>query len=167
MSCSILRDDNGKIEAVLAPNGKLSKLYMDALEIVKDKEKALRVWAQGYTPAFKQWLSNLNKTEETKEKVVDNSQHYFMVKSLFESIEELEGKLKYINKTPKWFGSNAELDKALKRVKIPEDMRKQFIQLITENPQLKTIKVSDILSSYLKEFVKDWQLECSYTPLLL
>jgi len=59
MSCSILRNKEGVVETVLAPNGKTSKLYQDALVVIKDKEKALRLWATGYTPSFNKWMSNL------------------------------------------------------------------------------------------------------------
>ena len=49
---------------MLAPNGKTSKLYQDALSLIKDKEQALRLWATGYTPSFNKWMSNL-KPETT------------------------------------------------------------------------------------------------------
>lgn len=66
MSCSILRNKEGVVETVLAPNGKTSKLYQDALVVIKDKEQALRLWATGYTPSFNKWMSNL-KPETTQQ----------------------------------------------------------------------------------------------------
>ena len=81
MSCSILRNKEGVIETVLAPNGKTSKLYQDALSLVKDKEQALRLWATGYIPSFKKWMSNLkpDTTQQIKPGVTE----------LFESNPEL------------------------------------------------------------------------------
>ena len=58
-SCSIIRNkQTNEVEQVLAPNGKESKLYKDILEINPDKEAALRMWAQVYTPEFKAWFGD-------------------------------------------------------------------------------------------------------------
>lgn len=81
MSCSILRNKEGVIETVLAPNGKTSKLYQDVLSLVKDKEQALRLWAVGYTPSFKKWMSNLKP--DTTQQIKPG------VQELFESNESL------------------------------------------------------------------------------
>ncbi len=53
MACSIIRNrETNQIEKVLAPNGKDSILYKDALALQGDAEKALRMWAKAYTPSF-------------------------------------------------------------------------------------------------------------------
>ena len=79
MSCSILKNKEGVIETVLAPNGKTSKLYQDALVVTKDKEKALRLWAIGYTPSFNKWMSNLKPEvkQEVKEEVKPGVEELF------------------------------------------------------------------------------------------
>jgi hypothetical protein len=76
MACSILRNKDGVIETVLAPNQKVSKLYLDALSVVKDKEKALRLWALGYTDSFKDWMSNL-KPEKSEQKIKPEAEELF------------------------------------------------------------------------------------------
>lgn len=55
MSCSIIQDPITKeIISVLAPNGQPSRLYQEILNNIEpDKQKALRLWAQVYTPTFK------------------------------------------------------------------------------------------------------------------
>lgn len=55
MSCSIIQDPITKeIISVLAPNGQPSRLYQEILNNIEpDREKALRLWAQVYTPTFK------------------------------------------------------------------------------------------------------------------
>lgn len=64
--CSIYRDKEGQIERVLAPNGKESKLFSSLTELTKDKEQALRLWAQAYTPAFKKWFGDWESIEKAK-----------------------------------------------------------------------------------------------------
>ena len=56
MSCQVFRNNDGQITRVEAPNGNESILFDSVLklsEVNGDKEKALRMWAQVYTPAFK------------------------------------------------------------------------------------------------------------------
>jgi hypothetical protein len=66
-SCSIIRNkETNEIEQVLAPNGKESKLYQEILKLNPDKEAALRLWAQVYTPSFKAWFGNWEKLEIAK-----------------------------------------------------------------------------------------------------
>lgn len=70
MACSIIRNkENNEIEKVLAPNGKESILYQSILEIQPDKEKALQIWAQVYTPTFKAWFGDWEKSSPVKEGV--------------------------------------------------------------------------------------------------
>jgi hypothetical protein len=59
MACSILRNkETNEIEKVLTSNGKESKLFNDILSLVEDKERAVRLWAQVYTPSFKNWFGD-------------------------------------------------------------------------------------------------------------
>jgi len=54
MACRIIRNqETNDIKQVLAPNGKESKLFIDILEKQPDKEKALRLYAQVYSPTYK------------------------------------------------------------------------------------------------------------------
>jgi len=74
MSCSIIRNkDTKEIERVNAPNGKESILYNSVLEMNSDKEEALRIWAQVYTPSFKQWFGDWENDKENSSKVVDDN----------------------------------------------------------------------------------------------
>lgn len=85
----------------------------------------------------------------------ETGDYYFEIKNIFSSKAELETKLKSVNKTPKSLGSEKNLDEALKRANLSSDFRKQFIQLIKENPDLQNFKLSSIIDMYLREFVKD------------
>lgn len=54
MSCRIFRDfDTDEVVKVQGPNGLDSKLYKDALSLLKNEEDALNVWSAAYTPSFK------------------------------------------------------------------------------------------------------------------
>jgi hypothetical protein len=84
-----------------------------------------------------------------------DDEYLFQVKNIFSSVIELETKLKTINKTPNALGNNKKIDDVLKKAGIEKDLRDQFLQLIKDNPRLKSLKLADILSSYTKEFIKD------------
>jgi hypothetical protein len=72
MVCSIFRNkETNEIEKVLAPNGKESILFNNILNIIIDKEEALKAWAQVYTPSFKAWFGDWEKGEGSK--VVDSN----------------------------------------------------------------------------------------------
>jgi hypothetical protein len=69
MGCSIIRNSETKeIERVLAPNGKDSILYDDILSVMgpESKEDALTLWAQVYTPEFKDWFGDWERLERIK-----------------------------------------------------------------------------------------------------
>lgn len=79
MACSIIRNNQtNEIEQVFAPNGNESKLFKDILESVSpDKEEALRLWAQVYTPSFKKWFGDWEKGEGSK--IIDANGEPMMV----------------------------------------------------------------------------------------
>lgn len=79
----------------------------------------------------------------------------FQVKTIFNSVEELNTKLKSINKTIAALGSEKNIDEILKKAGLEPELRSQFIKLVKENPQLKPLKVGEVLSFYLKQFEKD------------
>jgi len=64
-NCSIIYKD-GKIDRVLAPNGADSLLFKSILDFEADKEKALRLWGQAYTPKFKRWYGNWELVAKAK-----------------------------------------------------------------------------------------------------
>lgn len=73
-SCSIIRNpDTNEVERVNAPNGKESKLYSDLLELQSDSEEALKLWAQVYTPSFKEWFGDWETDPQNASKVVDEN----------------------------------------------------------------------------------------------
>ena len=69
MGCSIIRNSETKqVEKVLAPNGSESRLYEDILSIMgpEAKEDALKLWAQVYTPKFKDWFGDWERLERIR-----------------------------------------------------------------------------------------------------
>ncbi len=87
------------------------------------------------------------------EEYTDN--YLFQTKNIFSAVNEIENKLKSINKTINSMGSEKNIDDVLKKAGLDAELRKQFIQLVNNNPSLKSLKVSEVLGTYLKEFVKD------------
>lgn len=74
MTCSVIRDKNtNEIKQVLAPNGEESLLYNSINQIEPDKEKALRLWAQVYTPSFKKWFGDWENNPKNSSKVIDKN----------------------------------------------------------------------------------------------
>lgn len=61
MSCQIIRNEEGAIVAVKAPNGNASLLYSGIQTIESDAERAALQWASVYTPSFKQRFGNWEK----------------------------------------------------------------------------------------------------------
>jgi hypothetical protein len=54
MSCSIIRNKEGEVSKVLAPNGKESILYDGIVEQTGNPEESVGIWALAYTDAFKE-----------------------------------------------------------------------------------------------------------------
>ena len=53
-ACYISRDAGGRIESVKAPNGKESKLFLDALKLTGDRDRAASLYGMAYSPGFKE-----------------------------------------------------------------------------------------------------------------
>ena len=70
-NCQVFRNSNNEIESVKAPNGKESLLFQSILGLQKNKEIALRAWAQVYTPSFKDWFGDWENNKGSK--IVDNN----------------------------------------------------------------------------------------------
>lgn len=67
MSCSIIKDESGKIVRVLAPNERDSVLFfnLNKLPSTENSNHALQIWAQVYTSTFKSWYGDWeNSTSE-------------------------------------------------------------------------------------------------------
>lgn len=64
-ACYVIRNDNGGIARVLAPNGNESRLYRDAMAVVGDQTKAASVWGTAYSEPFLSYFGDWrkNKTE--------------------------------------------------------------------------------------------------------
>ena len=103
------------------------------------------------TPAEK-----VEKVESSFPEIDKNKQlKLFQVKTIFNSVEQLNTQLKSINKTVAAIGSDKNIDEVLKKAGLTPELRSQFIQLVKENPELKSLKVGDVVSFYLKQFEKN------------
>jgi len=73
--CVIITDENNKVETVLAPNGQESILFQSILNLenVSNKEDALKVWAQIYTPAFKKWFGDWENDSDNASSIIDEN----------------------------------------------------------------------------------------------
>ncbi len=67
MGCSIIRDENGKLVETRAPNGNKSILFESIRELQPNEEEALKLWAQVYTPSFKQFFGDWELYSEYKD----------------------------------------------------------------------------------------------------
>jgi len=67
MACQVVRNNNGEIQQVLAPNGKESILFDDINKVIKDKERALEQYSQVHTPQFKEWFKDSKITDSNGE----------------------------------------------------------------------------------------------------
>jgi hypothetical protein len=81
--------------------------------------------------------------------------YMFQTKNIFSAVNEIETKLKSVNKTINSMGSEKNIDDVLKKAGLEAELRKQFIELVNNNPSLKSLKISEVLNTYLKEFIKD------------
>jgi len=87
--------------------------------------------------------------------VVSRDDLYYQVKNIFNAVKELEDKLKSLNKTANSIGSEKNINDILKKAGLESNLREEFLQLLKNNPSLKSLKLSEVISSYLKEFVKE------------
>ena len=115
----------------------------------------------GEKEAYRQFMLNANdipnpdlyENVKGKNNVIDIET--VKTRNVFSAAAELEGKLRSINKTANAIGSEKNIEDTLKKAGVEPELRKQFITLLKENPQLKSLKISEVLTNYLKEFVKD------------
>ena len=73
--CVIITNENNKVETVLAPNGQESILFKSILNLenVSNKEEALKLWAQVYTPVFKKWFGDWENDSENSSLIIDQN----------------------------------------------------------------------------------------------
>lgn len=84
MACQVNRTKDGDI-IVTAPNGKASILFDSLKKLTNDKEAALTLWGQTYTPVFKNWFGDWEVLEEAKS-LEDNVKGIY--KTVFKGNEE-------------------------------------------------------------------------------
>lgn len=70
VKCQIIRDSEGEILNVEAPNGNNSLLYKDLLSLSGSKDRALALWAFSYTEEFQN--TEKNDTDANGEYLADN-----------------------------------------------------------------------------------------------
>lgn len=80
---------------------------------------------------------------------------FFQAKDLFNSMSQIEKDLGAINKTAASIGSVDKIDKVLKKAGMSPELRNQFLEILNKNPQLKNIKLSTVLSTFVRESAKD------------
>ena len=51
-SCYVIKNKEGGVDNVLAPNDQPSGLYQRAMEVLGDQKQALSVWGTAYSPDF-------------------------------------------------------------------------------------------------------------------
>jgi hypothetical protein len=100
---------------------------------------------------FKQWFVSSSSIPP----IQGNQYQLFQKNTIFNQVLELNEKLKNVNKTISGLGSEKNLNELLKKADISADLRAQFIQLVRDNPNLKTLKVSEVLNFYIRQFEKD------------
>jgi hypothetical protein len=102
MACNIFRNDAGAITRVTAPNGKDSVLFQDLLKAVRDPEEAIQLWAQVYTPSFKNWFGDWEKGKGSK--VVDQNGEPILVyhNSMSPGIEKFNTYVSYFTDSPEY-----------------------------------------------------------------
>ncbi|NDB81396.1 MAG: hypothetical protein EB127_01415, partial [Alphaproteobacteria bacterium] len=85
----------------------------------------------------------------------DQRGEFFQVKSIFNSMSQIEKDLSIINKTASSIGSYDKIDKVLKKAGMSPELREQFLTILDKNPQLKKLKLSTVLSTFVRESIKD------------
>jgi len=138
------RDSIGNIQrAITVPQGLIDVYYNHELgiEIKQDRDT--------------QQARDIQQADAARAGEEYSDDYMFQTKSIFSAVNEIESKLKPVNKTINSMGSEKNIDDVLKKAGLESELRKQFIQLVNNNPSLKSLKVSEVLGTYLREFVKD------------
>lgn len=122
----------------------------------QQKQQAQQLYSQylsqnpnGSVEGFKNWVT------DNQPNVQEQQSTFFQIKNIFRSVDEIETKLKHVNKTINSIGSEKNINEILKKAGLDAELRKQFISLVNDNPSLKSLKISEVLYSYLREFVKE------------
>jgi hypothetical protein len=137
--------------------------------VVKEGEKG-SFFIDPSPSLVQEYLNDYNSTTTPEEEAAELQQQeidrggyteedrgeFYQVKNIFNSIIEVETTLKPLNKSPDRIGSVTKLDEILKKAGLSPEFRKQFIELLDKHPELKSIRLSNILSSYLKQFTKGY-----------
>jgi hypothetical protein len=109
-------------------------------------------------------IFKIKDTKSTYTKVVEitpriekatQSNLFFQQKNIFNSIDEIEKNLKSLNKSAIAIGSTIKIENVLKKAGMDSELRDQFIRLLQDHPELRKIKIGNVLSTYMRQIVKD------------
>jgi len=78
--------------------------------------------------------------------------YLFQIKSDF---IDIANKLKSINKTAQGLGSNKNLEDVLKKAGLNQENRKLIVELINKNPELRSVKLHEVLQAYANSVIKN------------
>jgi len=95
MACKVIRNDEGTIVSVLAPNGNQSILFNNILNDIKDSEEALLEYSTTYTDGFKSILDTTFTNIDQQELYDQNGEVKFEIynKIMNPELTLLKGKL--------------------------------------------------------------------------
>ncbi len=98
MKCKIIKDPEGHIDFVEAPNGAASNLYKDALDFTGNELQALNLWTVPYTEVFKEingnWETKVREftdSRQTPERFFRENKKDFGFKTVEEAKKFLKG----------------------------------------------------------------------------
>jgi hypothetical protein len=101
-------------------------------------------------------VRQLNEEEKARGGYTEEQRgEFFQVKNIFNSMSQIEKDLGAINKTAESIGSIDKLDKVLKKAGMLPELREQFIDIINKNPKLRKLKLSTVISTFVRESIKD------------
>jgi len=80
---------------------------------------------------------------------------FFQQKNIFDSVNKIETSLKSVNKSAVAIGSTQKIESVLKKAGLDAETRAEFIKLLQDHPELRKIKIGTVLSTYLKQVIKD------------
>lgn len=132
------RDSLGNIQrAITVPQGLIDVYYNHELNIETQQAR------------------NAQETDAARAGEEYTNDYLFQTKNIFASVKEIEQKLQATNKSINSMGAEKNIIEFLKKAGLEPELRTQFLKLVKENPELKNLKISEVLSTYLREFIKD------------
>lgn len=157
LDCRIIRDDNGNLKKVEAPNGEKSILF-DKLKNFFGEKKALELYALTETEAFKNLMSYKRGVflNQQKEKLNDIRFSVGEEKTAGEINQELIDRLKQNGLSEDVFlMSTEEIDAKLKELGVSDDVRKQVSDYVKGYYSNANIAFSNLKDKNVKN-VQGW-----------